>query len=90
VLGPVADALIPIRTLVHAAPIVVVTCAPPGQTGHGHINCREKSFWTELFAREGFLPSEADRLALLEEFARFPRLSSFIPANLMVFRKGSA
>lgn len=33
---------------------VFFTAAPPGQKGHGHINCRPHSYWISLFAKHDF------------------------------------
>ena len=29
--------------------IAVVTAAPPGWPGHHHVNCREESYWVDVF-----------------------------------------
>jgi len=34
------------------------TAAPPGQVGSGHINCRPRQFWVELFDLYGFTVDE--------------------------------
>lgn len=34
--------------------IAVVTAAPPGWPGHHHVNCREKSYWVDVFKEYGF------------------------------------
>ena len=78
-----------VKTLVDSAPIVVLTCAQPGQPGHGHINCQKKDYWINLFAHESYVLSDAEQEMLLEEFGKYPRLSPFIVSNLMVFRKQS-
>jgi hypothetical protein len=79
-----------VKILTEAAPIVVLTCAGRGQTGHGHINCQDKSFWIDLFAQESFICSDSDLESLHHELIRHPRLSSFITSNLMVFKKTEA
>ena len=33
---------------------VYATFAPPGQPGHHHVNCRERSYWIDVFDRSGF------------------------------------
>lgn len=38
---------------------ILITAAPPGQGGHGHYNCQEKSYWESLFQEEGFFRSIA-------------------------------
>ncbi len=76
-----------VKTLTGLAPTVFVTCAQPGQQGHGHINCQPKSFWVDLFAKQGFSFNEEDTKRLLAEFAKFPDLSDYLSNNAMVFRK---
>lgn len=48
---------------------VVCTAAPPGYTGHHHVNCRPQEYWVEKFAEYGF---EFDA----EETANIRRLST--------------
>lgn len=47
---------------------IYFTAAPPGQTGHGHINCRPHSEWLAWFGERGWVPAppagEAVRRAL--------------------------
>jgi hypothetical protein len=33
--------------------LAVVTAAPPGWPGHHHVNCREKSYWVDVFEDYG-------------------------------------
>lgn len=33
---------------------IFFTAAPPGQTGHGHINCRQHKYWIKKFKSLGF------------------------------------
>ena len=34
--------------------LAVVTAAPPGWPGHHHVNCREESYWIDVFKKYGF------------------------------------
>ncbi|MDQ7947323.1 MAG: methyltransferase domain-containing protein [Pedobacter sp.] len=36
------------------APIIIFSAAVPNQGGNGHINCRSRGFWHELFAAQGY------------------------------------
>jgi cyclopropane fatty-acyl-phospholipid synthase-like methyltransferase len=36
------------------AKYVFCTAAPPGKPGHHHVNCRDKSYWTDVFNKYGF------------------------------------
>lgn len=48
---------------------VVCTAAPPGYTGHHHVNCQPQEYWVEKFAEYGF---EFDA----EETAHIRKISS--------------
>jgi hypothetical protein len=43
-----------IKYLTQSAGVVIFSAAVPGQGGHGHINCRSREFWHDLFANNGF------------------------------------
>lgn len=54
-----------VRALASAATSwIYFTAAPPGQGGHGHINCRPKVEWLALFAELGWYEDEARLTAL--------------------------
>lgn len=36
------------------APLVLMTHAVPGQTGHHHVNCQDATYWIDAFARHGY------------------------------------
>ncbi|MCS3697038.1 class I SAM-dependent methyltransferase [Salinibacter ruber] len=38
---------------------VYFTAAPPGQVGHGHINCRPHRHWVEWFKKQGWIVNES-------------------------------
>ena len=38
--------------------IAVVTAAPPGWPGHHHVNCREESYWVDVFKYYGLIYNE--------------------------------
>ncbi len=65
---------------------IVITAAPPGQRGTGHINLREKKFWIDAIESKGFIFQDQ----LIELF--WPIWKSFgtakyILKNLMVFKR---
>lgn len=76
-----------VDALTRLAPTVVLTCAQPGQRGHGHINCQPKSFWNERFEALGYRHDDGLHDRLHVELRRHERISGFIPNNLMVFRR---
>jgi len=75
-----------VRVLTSAAPVVVVTCAGPGQPGHGHINCQPKEFWTGIFENEGYREDSESLGKLISKLRTHKRLSPFLIDNLMVFK----
>jgi SAM-dependent methyltransferase len=55
-----------VRTLTRNVRKVIAFCAaPPDCGGHNHVNCRESSYWVNLFAEEGWVECPG-----LSEFAR--------------------
>jgi len=39
--------------------LAVVTAAPPGWPGHHHVNCREESYWIDVFKEYGLYYDDA-------------------------------
>ncbi|WP_420457481.1 class I SAM-dependent methyltransferase [Rubrivirga sp.] len=76
-----------VDALTRLAPTVVLTCAQPGQSGHGHINCQPKAFWKERFEARGYPHDDETYDRLHADLGRHPRLSGFITDNLMVFQR---
>ena len=69
-----------------AASIAVVTAAPPGQGGHGHINEQPRDYWIEHFRRAGMAYREDQAAQLRSELlANLPDQQSYIGDNVMVF-----
>jgi len=71
---------------------VVMSAAPPGQKGTGHINLRPQSFWIKEIASRGFayLPEEAEKT--VEVWADWNRkkihkVPWYLYRNLMIFLK---
>jgi SAM-dependent methyltransferase len=44
-----------VKKLTQVAPTVIFSAAVPGQGGHGHINCQQKEYWEEKFARLNYV-----------------------------------
>jgi SAM-dependent methyltransferase len=63
---------------------VVISAAPPGQPGLCHINCRPKSYWVDLFARNGFSYDEATATRWREDYEA-AGYTNWLFDNLMVF-----
>jgi len=63
---------------------IILTAAPPGQRGTGHINLREKSFWIKAIEEKGAVYNEE----LVEQFKNKWKefnVPKYILKNLMVF-----
>jgi SAM-dependent methyltransferase len=76
-----------VRFLTEASATVVVTCAPPGQDGNGHVNCQPKAYWQDLFRACGSAPWPEREAELQAALAPAVRLSPFLRDNLMVFHR---
>lgn len=77
-----------VRFLATASPLVVMSAAPPGQGGHGHINEQPKSYWIDKFERLGF-PSQDEAMKSLTERCEVLGVANWLSGNLMVFRSDS-
>jgi len=73
----------------HSLKYILLTAAPPGQTGDGHINCQPQSYWISLIENFGFifLKKETDQLKELSRPVKNMRW--WITKNLMFFEKST-
>ncbi len=65
---------------------IILTVAPPGQRGTGHINLRDRDFWIKSIVIKGFLY----RKDLVEKYKKVWKkfnVEKYIINNLMVFKK---
>ena len=53
--------------------IAVVTAAPPGWPGHHHVNCREESYWVDVFKNYGLIYNEE----LTNEFKTASKMNEY-------------
>jgi hypothetical protein len=67
---------------------IVLTAAPPGQGGTGHINEQPKDFWIDKIESVGF-SMDSKTASLLMGYAKMNRigLPKYIKRNFMVFQK---
>jgi len=65
---------------------VAITFAPPGTPGHHHVNCRDQSYWIEIFERNGFSFDE-DGTKQLRTVSTMKR--DFVRKHGLLFRKNS-
>lgn len=68
----------------HSNRFIVVTAAPPGQGGHGHINCQPLSFWIELFEKNGAKRDIETENQVLELWKNIT--PEYITRNLIIFK----
>lgn len=80
---PVMDIRDFVRQLCSLAPILIFSAAAPGQGGDGHINCRDKSWWRELFGQFGFKEDPEKTSALCSFMAGGYHLG-WLTQNVMV------
>jgi len=98
---PKADLLLCLETLEHieekhadqvvknlclASDLLIVTAAPPGQAGVGHLNCQPKEYWIKKFAKHGFIRDETDEETIVN-FIKGGYHLGWLPQNVMIFRK---
>ena len=77
-----------IRNLTAAERYVVLTAAPPGQAGRGHINCRPKQFWIDSIEARGFEYLKKDVEKTIKIWNRWKtKVSEWVKINLMIFRR---
>lgn len=64
--------------------LVVFTAAPEGQIGTGHINCKPKQYWIDLFLENDCVYSVSETKIVLK---LWEEAEWYIKQNLMVFEK---
>lgn len=67
--------------LTRSAPVVVFSCAVPGQAGSGHINCQWPWYWRDLFAKRGYACVDAIRPLILWN----ERIAWYYQQNILCF-----
>lgn len=65
---------------------IMLTAAPPGQSGTGHINLRPKEFWIEAIQAKGFKYLE-DEVKVLQKEWKELGAEWYITKNVMLFEK---
>lgn len=69
----------------HSSKYIILTAAPPGQAGTGHINLREKKFWISEVTKRNFKFDSKLCDHFVSEWAKFG-VEKYILRNLMVFK----
>jgi len=65
---------------------IIITAAPPGQRGTGHINLREKDFWIKEIGSKGVVYNDKIVQNFRTEWKKMGA-AKYILNNLMVFQK---
>lgn len=65
---------------------IYFTAAPPGQPGHGHINCRPHSDWIKMFAKQGWKLDEGLTADIRSDIAGIKE-AVWLVGNTLMFRK---
>lgn len=56
--------------IIRFSELLVFSAAPPNQTGHHHVNCRPKRYWTAKLAAKGFIYNRKLTGRLMEAFKK--------------------
>lgn len=70
---------------VNSGRYVIMSAAPPGQGGVGHINCQPRILWIKRVESHGFLYSQEYTNKALRAIKHIPRVGKWVKQNLMVF-----
>ena len=75
-----------VRALTGAARgTIYFTAAPPGQGGHGHINCRPREDWISRFASRGW-PEDVDATRRIQSRLEALETAPWLRTNTIVLR----
>jgi len=67
---------------------VYFTAAPPGQPGHGHINCRPHSDWIDMFQLEGWSLNEKLTMQIREDISTI-KSAVWLIENTLIFNRSN-
>lgn len=68
---------------------IILTAAPVGQRGTGHINCRPKEFWISKIEDNGFLFLETETRDTANRWRKLG-CAGYVVRNLMIFGRRNA
>lgn len=74
-----------VSKLVKVSDTVLFSAAPPGQGGHGHINCQPKSYWEEKFATHNYVV-DAEGTSRIVDFMRSGYHMGWFANNAILFK----
>lgn len=67
--------------------LLLLTAAPPGQIGDGHVNCQPKAYWRERLEKRGLVYDDIATKRLYGLWQRTFWATHWCEENLQVFRK---
>lgn len=78
-----------VQNLINLSNNILVSAAPPGQLGVGHVNCQPKKYWIELFDRVDYIADHNIVNIIRNEWqpVKEKRAMRAYYQNLMAFRK---
>ncbi len=71
----------------HSLNYIILSAAPLGQEGVGHINCKPYEFWKEKLKKRGFDYQKNTTQELIDKILLVKGTTKWIRKNLMVFKK---
>ena len=69
---------------------IYFTAAPPGQSGHGHINCRPISDWLEMFERRGWIQDVEATLRFRQKLMSLEQANWLIHNSVLLRRSAGS
>ena len=78
-----------VRLLASLADVVVLTAAPPGQGGVGHVNEQSREFWIERFRKAGYEVDEPTAARWSADW-KASGVADWYYDNLLLFRRAGA
>jgi len=78
-----------VSNLASLSDTIVMSAAPPGQEGHGHVNCRPYEYWIGKFNERGYIYDNQAVYSLRQrwmDWRKKPGIKAFFD-NLLVFKR---
>jgi hypothetical protein len=79
-----------LKNIIQFSDRILLSCAPPGQGGHGHVNEQSKRYWVKKMAENGFLYDRPATGKLQESFRVDPPQYVWMASQISVYEKAGA
>jgi hypothetical protein len=76
-----------LRNLLQFSDLLILSAAPPSQSGHHHVNEQPKRYWVERLAKLGFVYQRKETGELMETFKRGKPGYMWMCEHISVYRK---